>query len=64
MLKLLNLHKRSLATLLAVMVLLMLAGCSSTDEAAQPEETGGSSCAEQCANQGVNADECMVACGA
>jgi len=40
MLKILNLHKRSLATLLAIMAMLMLAGCSSTDEAAQ-EDTGG-----------------------
>jgi hypothetical protein len=41
MLKLLHLHERSLATLLAIMAMLMLAGCSSTDEAAQPEDTGG-----------------------
>jgi hypothetical protein len=47
MLKLLHLHKRSLVTLLAIMALLMLAGCSSTDEAAQPEETGGGNC-EDC----------------
>jgi hypothetical protein len=40
MLEILNLHKRSLATLLlAIMALLMLAGCSSSDEAAQPEDT-------------------------
>ena len=36
MLEILNLHKRSLATLLlAIMAMLMLAGCSSSDEAAQ-----------------------------
>ena len=65
MLEILNLHKRSLATLLlAIMAMLMLAGCSSTDEAAQPEDTGGSSCAEQCANEGVNADECIILCEA
>jgi hypothetical protein len=42
MLKMLDLHKKSLATLLlAIMAMLMLAGCSSTDEAAQPEDTSG-----------------------
>ncbi len=40
MLEILNLHRRSLATLLAIMAMLMLAGCSSTDEAAQEEGTG------------------------
>jgi hypothetical protein len=51
MLKLLHLHKRSLATLLAIMALQMLAGCSSTDEAAQPGETGG------------NCEDCSVLSG-
>jgi uncharacterized lipoprotein len=38
MLEILNLHKRSLATLLlASMAMLMLAGCSSSDEAAQED---------------------------
>jgi hypothetical protein len=41
MLEILNLHKRSLATLLAIMAMLMLAGCSSTDEAAQEDTSGG-----------------------
>ncbi len=48
MIKMLNLHKRSLATLLAIMAMLMLAGCSSTDEAAQPEDTGGTGGCEDC----------------
>jgi uncharacterized lipoprotein len=39
MLEILNLHKRSLATLLAIMALMMLAGCSSTDEAAQEDSS-------------------------
>jgi hypothetical protein len=42
MLEILNLHKRSLATLLlASMAMLMLAGCSSSDEAAQEDCAGG-----------------------
>ena len=44
MLKILNLDKRFLATLLlAITAMLMLGGCSSTDEAAQ-EDTGGGDC--------------------
>jgi outer membrane protein assembly factor BamE (lipoprotein component of BamABCDE complex) len=42
MLEILNLHKRSLATLLlAIMAMLMLAGCSSSDEAAQEDTSSG-----------------------
>jgi hypothetical protein len=48
MIKMLNLHKRFLTTLLAIIVMLMLAGCSSTDEAAQPEDTGGAGGCEDC----------------
>ena len=64
MLEILNLHKRSLATLLlAIMAMLMLAACSSTDEAAQPEDTSGGSCAEQCSQvPDMNQDECLIAC--
>jgi uncharacterized lipoprotein len=53
MLKMLNLHKKSLATLLlAIMAMLMLAGCSSSDEAAQPEDDVQSEiCDEMGANQ-------------
>ena len=47
MLKLLHLHERSLATLLAIMAMLMLAGCSSTDEAAQEDASGGTDCSDQ-----------------
>ena len=57
----LNSHKRSLATLLAIMAMLILAGCSSTDEAAQPEDTsgGGSNCEEL--NSPVAEEECRRA---
>jgi uncharacterized lipoprotein len=53
MLEILNLHKRSLATLLlAIMAMLMLAGCSSSNEAAQPEDDVPSEiCDEMGANQ-------------
>jgi uncharacterized lipoprotein len=57
MLEILNLHKRSLATLLlAIMAMLMLAGCSSSDEAAQ-EDTGGG----QAGCEGLPPDQ-MEAC--
>ena len=63
MLEILNLHKRSLATLLAIMAMLMLAGCSSTDEAAQSEDPSSSSCADACrAAPDMNQDECLIAC--
>jgi uncharacterized protein YgiB involved in biofilm formation len=58
MLEILNLHKRSLATLLlAIMAMLMLAGCSSTDEAAQ-EDTSGQSCIEACGDDFNCKDKC------
>jgi len=62
MTEMLNLHKRSLATLLAIMAMLMLAGCSSTDEAAQePPPEGGGGC-EDCSVYSGQADqaECDV----
>ena len=56
MLEILNLHKRSLATLLAIMAMLMLAGCSSTDEAAQeePPPEGGVPCELDMAQPGCD----------
>ena len=58
MLEILNLHKRSLATLLlASMAMLMLAGCSSSDEAAQ-EDTSGQSCIEACGDDFNCKDAC------
>jgi uncharacterized protein YgiB involved in biofilm formation len=65
MLEILNLHKRSLATLLlAIMAMLMLAGCSSSDEAAQ-EDTSSNSCVDQCAAApDMNQDECIILCEA
>jgi hypothetical protein len=61
MLEILNLHKQSLATLLAIMALLMLAGCSSTDEAAQPEDTAGGNCEDCSVFTGeVDISECNV----
>jgi uncharacterized protein YgiB involved in biofilm formation len=64
MLEMLNLHKRSLATLLlAIMAMLMLAGCSSTDEAAQSEDPSSSSCKDACAAAPeMNQDECLIGC--
>jgi hypothetical protein len=59
---LLNFPKRFLAILLAIMAMLMLAGCSSTDEAAQPEYTGGTGGGEDCSritNQ-VDISECKA----
>jgi hypothetical protein len=45
MLKMLDIHKKFLATLLlAIMAMMMLAGCSSTDEAAQEDTSGGVPC--------------------
>ena len=53
MLKILNLDKRFLATLLlAIAAMLMLPGCSSEEEAAQPEDSAQSEiCDEMGANQ-------------
>jgi hypothetical protein len=52
--------KRNLFLGLAIVAMLMLAGCSSTDEAAQPEDTGGTGGGEDCSrytNQ-VDVTEC------
>jgi uncharacterized lipoprotein len=64
----LNLHKRSLATLLlAIMALMMLAGCSSTDEASQsedPSSSGDSDCLTACqAAPAHKVEECSMSCG-
>jgi hypothetical protein len=57
-----ELNKKALAALLlAFMALAMLPACSSTDEAAQPEDTsgGGSNCEEL--NSPVAEEECKRA---
>ena len=52
MLKILDLDKRFLATLLlAITAMLMLGGCSSSDEAAQEEDTQSEICDEMGASQ-------------
>jgi hypothetical protein len=62
----LNLHKNCLyALLLAFMAMLMLAACSSTDEASQSEDPSSSSCEDACRSSQVpdfQLDECLMAC--
>ncbi len=64
MMSIIDLPKKTLATLLlAIMAMLMLAGCSSTDEAAQSEDPSSSSCEEACrAAPDMNQDECLIGC--
>ena len=51
----LDLHKKSLVVLLlSLMALVMLPGCSTTEEAPPPAESGGDT---------GTYDECMAACG-
>jgi hypothetical protein len=61
-----NLDKNHLyALLLAFMAMLMLSGCSSTDEAAQSEDPSSSSCEDACRSDEVpdfQLDECLMAC--
>jgi nitrous oxide reductase accessory protein NosL len=63
----LNLHKRSLATLLlAIMAMLMLAGCSSSDESSQsedPSSSSGNSDCDKCGEiPGQSEEECLAVC--
>jgi hypothetical protein len=61
-----NLDKNHLyALLLAFMAMLMLAACSSTDEASQSEDPSSSSCEDACRSSQVpdfQLDECLLAC--
>jgi hypothetical protein len=61
-----NLDKNHLyALLLAFMAMLMLSGCSSTDEASQSEDPSSSSCEDACRSSQVpdfQLDECLMAC--
>ena len=53
--KVLELHKKSLAALLlALMALVMLPACSTTEETPPPAESGGDT---------STYDECIAACG-
>jgi outer membrane murein-binding lipoprotein Lpp len=56
-----SIYLRSLLLASLALALMMLAGCSSTDEAAQPEDTsgGGSNCEEL--NSPVAEEECRRA---
>jgi len=64
--RLFQLRKKFLgALLMAFFALGMLTACSSTEETDPPPDTGGSSCAEQCASvPDMNQDECIIACEA
>jgi uncharacterized lipoprotein len=53
-----KLRNKWLSALLPALVVLMLAACSSTDEAAQPDDTSGQSCIEACGDDFNCKDAC------
>jgi len=60
-----SIYLRSLLLASLALALMMLSGCSSTDEAAQSEDPSSSSCEDACRSSQVpdfQLDECLMAC--
>jgi hypothetical protein len=57
--KLRNKWLSALLPALMVLMVLMLAACSSTDEAAQPDDTSGQSCIEACGDDLNCKEHCL-----